>query len=140
MKYFFNLDEQEDIEIGPDYSSAHGGWVKGERIQVLLYHKAKGTGSRPHRHPNEQFIYVLKGKVMAKIEDQEKVAGVGELIHIPADALHSMVAAADEDLVYYVAKDTSWGIHGIPADGKKTGAHYEPGFEKGGPDDKGAVK
>jgi len=129
MKYFFNLDEAEDIAIGPDYSSAHGGWVKGERIQVLLYHKEKGTGSRPHRHPNEQFIYILKGKVKAEVEGQNKIASPGEVIHIPPDALHNMVATTDEDLVYLVAKDTSFGIHGIPEDGQKTGAHYEPGFE-----------
>lgn len=129
MKYFFNLEQEEDIAIGPDYSSAHGGWVKGERIQVLLYHKDKGTGSRPHRHPNEQFIYILKGSVKATVEGQEKVAYPGELIHIPPDALHSMVAMTDEELIYLVAKDTSFGIHGIPEDGKKTGAHYEPGFK-----------
>ena len=128
MKYFFNLDEAEDIAIGPDYSSARGGWVKGERIQVLLYHKEKGSGSRPHRHPNEQFIYILKGKVKAEVEGQKKIASPGEVIHIPPDALHSMVATTDEDLVYLVAKDTSFGIHGIPEDGQKTGAHYEPGF------------
>ena len=129
MKYFFNLDEAEDIAIGPDYSTAHGGWVKGERLQVLLYHKEKGTGSRPHRHPNEQFIYVLKGSVTATVEDQEKIAGPGEVIYIPSDALHNMVATTDEDLVYYVSKDTSFGIHGVPEDGKKTGGHYESGFE-----------
>jgi len=129
MKYFFNLDQKEDIAIGPDYSSAHGGWVKGERLQVLLYHKARGTGSRPHRHPNEQFIYMMQGSVIARIEDQGKRAGKGEVIHIPVNALHSMVAATEEDIVYYVAKDTTFGIHGIPEDGKKTGAHYEPGYE-----------
>lgn len=129
MKYFFNLEEEEDIAIGPDYSSAHGGWVKGERIQILLYHKDKGTGSRPHRHPNEQFIYILKGRIKARVEDEEKVAQPGEVIHIPPNALHSMVATTGGDLVYLVAKDTSFGIHGIPEDGKKTGAHVEPGFE-----------
>ena len=129
MKYFYDLEAEEDIAIGPDYSSAHGGWVKGERIQVLLYHKDRGTGSRPHRHPNEQFIYILKGKVKAQVEEEVKTLGPGELVHIPADKLHSMVATEDEELVYLVAKDTSFGIHGVPEDGLKSGAHYEPGFE-----------
>jgi hypothetical protein len=39
-----------------------------------------------------------------------------------------MVATTKEDVVYYVAKDTTFGIHGIPEDGGKTGAHYEPGY------------
>lgn len=132
MTHFFNLDEMEDIKIGPDYSSAHGGWVKGDRIHVLLYHKEKGTGSRPHRHPNEQFIYVLKGEVNASVEGEKRVVGPGEVIHIPSNALHDVVARAEGDVVYFVAKDTSFGIHGIPEDGKKSGAHYEPGFKSAG--------
>ena len=128
MQCFYNFDELEDILIGPDYSSCHGGWVKGDRIQVLLYHKERGTGSRPHRHPNEQFIYILKGAIKAKVEDEERIAREGEVIYIPSNALHSMVAAPEEDVIYFVAKDTSFGIHGIPEDGGKTGAYYEPGY------------
>jgi hypothetical protein len=51
MAYIYNLYELEDIQIGPDYSTAHGGWVLGERIQFLLYNKDKGTGSRPTATP-----------------------------------------------------------------------------------------
>ncbi len=128
MKYFYRFEDEEQIQISPDYSTAEGSWIKGDRIQVLMYHKKIGTGSRPHTHPNEQFIYVLKGKLKARVEDQEKVVGSGELIHIPPNALHNMVATTDEDVQYFVAKDTTYGIQGIPADGKKTGGYFEPGY------------
>lgn len=129
MKYFYNLEEEKTISIGPAYSTAEGPWIKGERIQVLLYHKKVGTGSRPHRHPNEQFIYLIEGSLKATVEDQERIVKPGSVIHIPANALHSMVATTDEDVKYLVAKDTTFGIHGIPEDGKKTGGYYEPGFQ-----------
>ena len=91
MAYIYNLYELEDIKIGPDYSTAHGGWVPGERLQVLLYNKAKGTGSRPHRHPNEQFIFVMEGRARATVEGQEKVVGPGEIVHMPANSLHNVM-------------------------------------------------
>ncbi len=131
MAYIQNLYELEDIKIGPDYSTAHGGWVLGERIQVLLYNKAQGTGSRPHTHPNEQFIFILKGRARAVVNGEEKIVGPGEVVHMPADSLHNVVALPGEDLAYLTAKDTTFGIHGIPADGKKTGGFYAEGF---GPD------
>jgi quercetin dioxygenase-like cupin family protein len=128
-QYFYNLKEEKQGYIGPDYSSAHGPVVKGERVQIALVHKVKGTGSRLHTHPNEQFIFVLKGKIKARVHDQEKLVSPGTLIHIPPNAPHYMIAAPGEDIEYFVSKDTSWGIAGTAVDGKKTGAHYEPGFE-----------
>jgi hypothetical protein len=38
----------------------------------------------------------------------------------------------DEDVVFFVVKDLSHGIHGIPADGAETGGYYEEGFEPEG--------
>lgn len=128
-QYFYNLDEEKKDYIGPHYSSAHGSVIQGERVQVAMVHKVKGTGSRLHTHPNEQFIFVLKGKVKARVQDQEKIATPGTVIHIPANAPHYMVATPEEDIQYFVSKDTSWGIAGTAVDGKESGAHYEPGFE-----------
>jgi quercetin dioxygenase-like cupin family protein len=128
MKYFFDWNEEERFELAPHYSSVHGSVIKGERLFVALYNKKRGTGARMHRHSNEQFIYVLKGNVKARVEDQEQTVPPGSVIYIPANAAHSMVATGDEDVVYYVSKDMG-PIAGIPLDGKDTGPHYEPGFE-----------
>ena len=47
-QYFYNLEEEKQGYLGPDYSSAHGSVVKGERVQIALVHKVEGTGSRLH--------------------------------------------------------------------------------------------
>ena len=132
MKYFYKLYEEEKNNIGADYSSANAAVVKGERIQVALVHKEQGTGSRLHTHPNEQFNYVLKGTMRAKVNEEVKVVEAGELVHIPKDTPHYMVAVSEDGADYYVSKDTTWGIAGTAVDGKKTGAHYDPGFSKNG--------
>jgi quercetin dioxygenase-like cupin family protein len=92
-------------------------------------HKPRGTGARPHSHPNEQWNYIVKGKLRVSIEGEpDRVCGPGTLLYFPANKVHNTVALPEEDVVFFVVKDLSHGIKGIPADGKMSGAHYEPGF------------
>lgn len=114
--------------ISHEYSSAYGSVIVGERVQVAMVHKEKGTGSRLHSHPNEQFNYVLKGEIRARVEDEETTMKPGDIVHIPANAAHYLVAVSEGGADYFVVKDTSWGIAGAALDGQKTGAHYEPGY------------
>jgi len=125
----FQLEELAGLRAGAAYSTARGPVVEGTHTQVGLMRKAKGTGARPHSHPNEQWNYILKGKVRAMIDGKETIAGPGTLLYLPANVVHSTVALPDEDVVFFVVKDLSHGIHGIPADGKDTGGFYEEGFE-----------
>ena len=51
-RYIFDLAKLNKIDAGPGYSTAHGPVVEGERIQIGLMRMPKGTGGRPHSHPN----------------------------------------------------------------------------------------
>jgi len=81
-QYIFELGDLDGILTGKKYSSAFGPVVEGLRTQVGLMHKEKGTGARPHSHPNEQWNYVVKGKLRVTIDDQEKIVGPGTLLYI----------------------------------------------------------
>ena len=124
---FYDTETMEQRLAGASYSTSEGAWVDGERIIFGVINKPAGTGSRPHRHPNEQFILVQQGRLKAMIEDDRKTVGVGGIIHIPANALHSMVAEDDEDVVFVVAKDASWKIEGIAEDDSSYGAYIGEG-------------
>lgn len=126
---FFDLFNLEEFGIGEHYSSARGGIVEGNKVQVAVVRKKPGTGSRLHTHPNEQFNYVLKGKLKVRVGDVEFVATPGTLIYIPADTPHYTVAAEDNDVEYYAVKDTSHLMYGDPVDGKNTGAYVAPGVK-----------
>jgi len=128
--HFFVLDDLPQIEAGAGYSSAIGGVVEGVRTQCGLIHKARGTGARPHSHPNEQWNYILKGRLRVRIEGEaERIAGPGTLVYFPPDVVHSTVALPDEDVVFFVVKDLTHGIAGQAADGTMSGPHYEPGVQ-----------
>lgn len=130
-KYIFPLSKMAGIDAGNGYSSAFGPLIEGERMQVALITKTRGTGARPHVHPNEQWNYIVQGTLRVKIGDQpEQLCGPGTLLYFPAGITHSTVATHEEDVIFFTAKDLSHGIHGMAADGTMAGPHYDPGFEK----------
>jgi hypothetical protein len=49
---------------------------------------------------------------------------------MPADSFHNVVALTGEDLVYLTAKDTTFGIHGIPRTARRTGGFYDPAMAR----------
>lgn len=130
-RYLFDLDEIAGIDAGPSYSTAHGPVVEGDRMQVGLIHKSEGTGSRLHKHDNEQFNYVVKGTLRVKIEDDEPFdAEEGSVVYIPPDTPHwSRAAPGTGECYFYVAKDAAQGIIGSPIDESVDEPGYEPGYE-----------
>jgi quercetin dioxygenase-like cupin family protein len=129
-QYIFPLTQMDAMDAGTGYSSAQGPVVEGERIQCGLITKKRGTGARPHLHPNEQWNYIVKGTLRVTVGDQpEQLCGPGTLLYFPANVVHSTVATQDGDVVFFTVKDMSHGIIGKAADGTMAGPHYDPGFE-----------
>ena len=109
-------------------SSTVGAVLSGSTIILTLGTQARGSGAKPHTHPNEQFNYVLEGTMVNEIEGELVFARPGTLLHTPTAAVHTGLACPDEDLVFLAIKDTRHGIVGPPVDGKYTGPNYLPGF------------
>jgi quercetin dioxygenase-like cupin family protein len=109
-------------------SSTVGAVLKGDRIILTLGTQARGTGARPHTHPNEQFNYMLRGTMTWEVEGELIFAGPGKLMHTPAQAVHTGLACPDEDTIFLAMKDTRHGIVGPPVDGVYNGPNYLPGF------------
>lgn len=114
-EYVFDLGTVPKILGGPDYSSAHGACVEGDRMIVGLMRMKAGTGAEPHAHPNEQWIYILEGTFRANIDGREIDAGPGSCIYIPSNTVHSGKATPDGDVVFFTVKDASHSLHGIKA-------------------------
>ena len=128
-KYQFNLAKVKDVPAGTGYSTSHGGVVEGERMLVGWIHKERGTGSRMHTHKNEQFNYVVRGTLVGSVNGRKVRAPAGNLIYIPANAPHTLVAdPRDKDVIFIAIKDLSQGIIGRAVDGKMTGPLYRKGY------------
>jgi quercetin dioxygenase-like cupin family protein len=128
-RYHYNLSKVKRVPAGTGYSTAHGGVVEGDRMLVGYIHKPRGTGSRMHSHPNEQFNFVVKGTLKGSVNGKRVVAPAGTLIYIPANAPHNLVSTCDEDVIFIAIKDLSHGIIGKAVDGTMAGPAYLKGYE-----------
>jgi quercetin dioxygenase-like cupin family protein len=131
-RYQFRMAVLKKVDAGSGYSTSRGGVVEGERMLVGYIHKPRGTGSRMHRHKNEQFNYVVRGTLVGSVNGKRVVAPAGTLIYIPANAPHTLVASPeDEDVIFLAIKDLSQGIIGRAVDGTMSGPRYAKGFAPG---------
>ena len=114
-EYIFDLAKVNHILGGPDYSTANGACVEGDRMIVGLMRMPAGTGAEPHSHPNEQWIYILEGTFHATIGGKRIEAKPGSVVYVPADVMHSGKASAEADVVFFTVKDASHSLHGVKA-------------------------
>jgi quercetin dioxygenase-like cupin family protein len=114
-EYVFDLGSVQKILGGPDYSTAHGPCVEGERMIVGLMRMTAGTGAEAHSHPNEQWIYILEGTFRATIDGKQFDAKPGSVVYIPANTIHAGKATPEADVLFFTVKDASHSLHGIKA-------------------------
>jgi quercetin dioxygenase-like cupin family protein len=112
-EYLFDLGTVDKIMGGPDYSTAHGPCVEGDRMIVGLMRMKAGTGAEPHSHPNEQWIYIMEGTFRATVGGKKVEAPAGSVVYIPANVVHDGKATPDGDVVFFTCKDASHGLQGI---------------------------
>ncbi len=87
---FYNWRQMERSVISPKYSTAEGPTIKGSKIEVGRYRYAAGTGAKPHKHPEEQVINVLAGKVQVRVGREKRILGPGDAVLIPANTEHEL--------------------------------------------------
>ena len=56
-----------------------------------------------HKHEPEQCYYIIKGKGLIKIEDEEKTVEPGDAIYIPSNKTHGIKNIGNEVLEYLTA-------------------------------------
>ena len=54
----------------------------------------------PHSHPTHEFYYVLRGRGIMTIGDEDRLIGQGDLVHIPPDAVHSLRPVSDHASIH----------------------------------------
>ena len=63
----------------------------GDLIKVGIVTYDEGEAPPPHSHPNdEQWIYMLEGRVAHLLGDEVYSVGPGDLVHIPRDVVHGI--------------------------------------------------
>ncbi len=115
--YVFDVKSLEGLDAGPGYATTFGPVVEGELTQVGVMTLPAGDASKPHTHPNEQWIYILQGRLNATVDGQETLVEPGQLIYIPANTVHCVEVLPGEDCRFFTCKDLRSGIAGTPVGG-----------------------
>jgi unsaturated pyranuronate lyase len=69
--------------------------INGERITLAQIFIAKDGVVPTHHHDNEQMSYVLEGALKFEIGGEEVIVRKGEVVHIPSNVPHGVVALED---------------------------------------------
>lgn len=87
---FVDLNQAPRV-LRAGYSDPKGEFFHGQKIRLALMTELEGEGARPHRHPDEQIIFIVQGKMWLRVAAEEKIRSEPFV-----DLTHMTALAADE--------------------------------------------
>ncbi|MFC1974988.1 cupin domain-containing protein [Chloroflexota bacterium] len=69
--------------------------VSGEKVMVVEVTLEQGAVVPAHHHPHEQMSHILSGRLEFEINGAKRVVMEGEIVHLPSNVPHGVVALAD---------------------------------------------
>ena len=65
--------------------------TRGGFLELVSEWEVAGGGKVvAHSHPTHEFYYILAGRGIMQIDDEQREVAQGDLVHIPPDAVHSI--------------------------------------------------
>ena len=89
------FDQDANNVVSGSYSQGRGPVLRSDNLELTKISFAKGEGAATHQHEEEQVMYVLSGRILAKLGDAEYEVGPGEATFNPANTPHSVHAIED---------------------------------------------
>ena len=90
-----------------------------DKIEMLAVFFDAGAHTRPHTHPSEQVLHVVRGSAFVQLagEERQRIAE-GSIVVIPGGVVH-MNGATDEEPVCHIALraadgPTNWAPEDVP--------------------------
>lgn len=87
------IHKAQDMQATPDVVNPNVMMMQfgGEFIKVGIVTYEAGEAPPPHSHPNdEQWIYMLDGRLAFLLGDEVTTVGPGDLVHIPRNTVHGI--------------------------------------------------
>ena len=76
-------------------ASRFEGRDHGSTVSFFLSHHQPGTGPDPHRHPYEETFVIQEGVGTFTVDGEEIDARAGQIVVVPAGAVHSFVSSGE---------------------------------------------
>jgi quercetin dioxygenase-like cupin family protein len=88
----------DSVPTGAPAAGIERRMVVGDGLMICRLRFDPHTVTAIHRHPHEQMTLVERGRVRFYIEDEERIAGPGDVLHFPSNILHG-ATMLDEEVV-----------------------------------------
>ena len=104
--HFLPWPEQVPEEVAPGVRLLAR---QGRAIEVAKVILGPGTTLAEHAHTEEQFFFVLAGRLQYRVGEEERVAAAGEAIHIPGNVVHGGRVVGEDNVVLIEVKQVNAG-------------------------------
>ena len=96
---FHHLDVMPKELVTPRHSTAYGELLTGRGLELGRLRFQQGEGAERHQHPQEQIVYVLRGRVRVELDGEAAELGPGEAFHALPDVPHRLTALQDSEVI-----------------------------------------
>ena len=86
--------------------------VWGENMLVAKVVLKKGCHVTRHAHPSEQMSVMISGRVLWTLGEGRRQVELseGQMLHIPGDVLHEVVALEDTEIIDILSPPAAMGV------------------------------
>ena len=99
----FSKDKIEKTEAGYQYWFVDKDLADGKTLKMSVVKPHSATHA-PHSHVEEEFFFVLEGKVEFSLNGRTKVVGPFSSLYCPPNAEHGIRNVGDKEAKYLVVK------------------------------------
>ena len=96
---FYNMQDLPEALVTPDKSKAMARVITGTQVELAILRFNAGEGAVVHSHPQEQILYMLKGRMKVTSEGKDTVIGPGEAALFAPNLPHGTVMLDDVECV-----------------------------------------
>ena len=99
----FSMDNTIKTGVGYQYWFVDKEFLDGRTLKLSVVAPHKGTHA-PHKHDEDEFFFVLKGKAEFYLDGKTKTAGAYTSFYCPSWVEHGIRNVGDTELKYLVIK------------------------------------
>ena len=99
----FSKDKIEKTDAGYQYWFVDKTLAGGKTLKMSVV-KPHSATHPPHSHPEEEFFFILEGKVEFFLNGERKVVGPNSSLYCPSNVEHGIRNVGDTEAKYLVVK------------------------------------
>ena len=99
----YSVEKSDETKSGHRFWFVDKNFIDGRTLKLSAV-KPNSATHPPHTHVEDEFFFILEGKVRFYLNGKSKVVGAYTSLYCPANSEHGISNAGDTELKYLVIK------------------------------------